>query len=135
MATPIFPWREEYSVHIPQIDSQHQQLIALINQLHAAMLEGNGNQALGGILDDLVRYTESHFVYEESMLRQRGYSGLAGHRAQHEDLTKQIRNLHAQFRSGKLLMTMQVMQFLKDWLANHILTRDMQYARDLLTVS
>ena len=28
-------------------------------------------------------------------------------------------------------MTMQVMQFLKEWLANHILTRDMQYAREL----
>jgi hemerythrin len=39
--------------------------------------------------------------------------------------------MQEQFQSGKLLMTVGVMQFLKEWLANHILTRDMQYAREL----
>jgi hemerythrin len=130
-ANQLFPWREAYSVHIPQIDAQHQQLIALINDLHAAMMKGAGNQALGRILNELVRYTESHFSYEEAMLQQRGYSSLMAHRAEHRQLTQQILDLQTQFRSGKLLMTMQVMQFLKDWLANHILTRDMQYSREL----
>ena len=127
-ATEIFPWREAYSVHISQIDAQHQQLIALINQLHAAMLQGDGGSALGRILDDLVRYTTGHFAYEESMLQQRGYSGLASHRAEHQRLAQQVCDLQAKFRAGKLLMSMQVMQFLKDWLSSHILTRDMQYA-------
>jgi hemerythrin-like metal-binding protein len=131
MATPIFPWREQYSVHIPQIDTQHRQLVDLINGLHASMLDGSGNQALGGILDELVGYAERHFSYEEALLRQRGYSGLAGHRAEHQDLTRQIRSLQEQFRSGKLLLSMQVMKFLKEWLANHILTRDMLYAREI----
>jgi hemerythrin len=131
MSTQIFPWREQYSVHIPQIDGQHQQLVALINDLHAAMLQGNGNQALGRILTELVRYAESHFAYEEALLQQRGYSGLAAHRGEHRLLSGQIRELQEQFRAGKLLMTIQVMTFLKEWLANHILTRDMQYAREL----
>jgi hemerythrin len=130
-ATQIFPWREAYSVHIPQIDGQHQQLIGLINQLHAAMLQGNGAQTLGNILDDLVRYATGHFAYEESMLQQRGYPELAAHRAEHQRLIAQVYQLQKDFRSGKLLMTMQVMQFLKEWLANHILTRDMQYAKEV----
>jgi hemerythrin-like metal-binding protein len=130
-ANQIFPWREAYSVRIPQIDAQHQQLVGLINELHASMLQGNGNEALGRILSELVRYAESHFSYEETLLQQRGYASLPAHRAEHRLLTKQIQDLQAQFRSGKLLMTMQVMQFLKEWLANHILTRDMQYAREL----
>ncbi len=131
MATQIFPWREAYSVHIPQIDGQHQQLVGLINELHAAMLQGEGNKALGHILNELVRYAESHFSYEETMLKQRGYPNLAAHSAEHQKLTAQVRDLQEQFRAGKLLLTMQVMQFLKEWLANHILTRDMQYAREL----
>ena len=130
-ATQIFPWREAYSVHIPQIDAQHQQLIGLINDLHAAMLQGNGKPALARIFGELVRYTDSHFAYEETMLRQRGYAGLAAHSAEHRRLKQQVVDLQVQFQQGKLLLTMQVMQFLKEWLANHILTRDMQYAKDM----
>lgn len=129
--TEIFPWRESYSVQIPQIDVQHQRLVAMINELHSAMLAGNGNAALGRILDELVRYAQGHFAYEEAMLQQRGFAGLVEHRAEHQRLTGQVADLQAQFRSGKLAMTIQVMQFLKEWLANHILTRDMQYAREM----
>jgi hemerythrin len=129
--TQIFPWREDYSVHIPQIDVQHQQLVAIINELHAAMLQGTANAALGRILDELVRYAQSHFAYEEAMLQQRGYSSLTVHRAEHQKLTQQVAELQERFRAGKLTLSVQVMQFLKEWLANHILTRDMQYAKEL----
>jgi hemerythrin len=129
--TQIFPWREDYSVHIPQIDGQHQQLVAIINELHAAMLQGTANAALGRILDELVRYAQSHFAYEEAMLQQRGYSSLTVHRAEHQKLTQQVADLQERFRAGKLTLSVQVMQFLKEWLANHILTRDMQYAKEL----
>jgi hemerythrin len=129
--TQIFPWREDYSVHIPQIDVQHQQLVAIINELHAAMLQGTANAALGRILDELVRYAQSHFAYEEAMLQQRGYSSLTVHRAEHQKLTQQVADLKERFRAGKLTLSVQVMQFLKEWLANHILTRDMQYAKEL----
>jgi hemerythrin len=130
-ATQIFPWREAYSVHIPQIDGQHQQLVAMINDLYTAMTEGNGSAALGDILDKLVRYAQSHFAYEESMLQQRGYSAIVAHRAEHQKLNQQVVDLQDRFKSGKLVMSVQVMQFLKEWLANHILTRDMQYAKEL----
>jgi hemerythrin len=130
-ATPIFPWRETYSVHIPQIDSQHQQLIGLINELHGAMLQGTGATAMGHILDNLVRYTQSHFAFEEALLQQRGYSALTAHRAEHEKLTAQVVDLQQRFRAGKVVMSVPVMQFLKDWLATHILNRDMQYAKEL----
>ena len=34
------------------------------------MMEGNGKTVLAGIMDDLVRYTESHFAFEEAMMRK-----------------------------------------------------------------
>lgn len=128
-ASPIFPWREAYSVHIPQIDAQHQQLIRIINELHEAMRDANGNAVLAKILDDLVRYAQSHFAFEEAMLEERGYSALTAHRAEHQRLTQQVVDLQQKFRSGKLVMSVQVMQFLKEWLANHILQCDRRYAQ------
>jgi hemerythrin-like metal-binding protein len=129
--TVIFPWRDAYSVGMPQIDDQHKGLIRLINNLQSAMMEGNGKNVLSGIMDDLVRYTESHFASEEAMLRLRGYSQLAAHSAEHKKLTAQVCELRDKFRAGKVTISMEVMVFLKNWLADHILSRDMAYAKEL----
>jgi hemerythrin len=129
--TELFPWKEAYSVRIPQIDAQHKQLIRLINDLHAAMLQGKGAASLDRIMGELVRYTESHFAFEEAMLQQRGYKDLASHKLEHQSLAKQVGELHSKVRAGTLAMSGDVLQFLKQWLANHILSRDQQYAREL----
>ena len=76
---PIFPWKDAYSVRIPEIDAQHKILIRLINELHAAMLCGQAAGAMAGIMDELVRYTDIHFRHEEALLERRRYSGLAAH--------------------------------------------------------
>jgi hemerythrin-like metal-binding protein len=110
---------------------QHKGLIALINELHTAMLEGRANQVAGRILDDLVRYTENHFAYEESMLEKRGYPSLPDHHLQHQRLTAEVRDLRDKLRAGRLSVSLEVMKFLKDWLANHILSADQAYARVL----
>ena len=126
----LFPWREAYSVAIPQIDQQHKQLIKLINDMHAAMLAGNGRTTVAGILNELVRYTESHFAAEEALLRERGYSRLAAHQAEHRRLFGQVRELQEKSVAGTFTASMEVMKFLKDWLANHILSNDLAYARE-----
>jgi hemerythrin-like metal-binding protein len=127
----IFPWRDTYSVGIPQIDSQHKGLIRLINDLQTAMMEGKGKQALSSIINDLIRYTESHFAFEEALLQQRRYSALAAHKQEHKELTRQVHELRDKFQSSELTISMDVMKFLKNWLASHILERDKAYAKEL----
>jgi hemerythrin-like metal-binding protein len=129
--TALFPWKDAYSVRMPRVDTQHKGLIALINELHAAMLEGHAKQALSRILDELVDYTEQHFAFEESMLRQRGYSALAAHQQLHLRLTSQVHELRDKLRAGKITVTIETLHFLKNWLSDHILSADMAYAREL----
>jgi hemerythrin-like metal-binding protein len=129
----IFPWLEKYSVGIPQIDTQHQGLVRLINDLHAAMIAGQGSQNIGKILDELVHYTEAHFSYEENMLRERNYSRLFGHQLEHKRLTGQVVELREKYRNNAITLTMEVMRFLKDWLANHIMGHDQKYAAEMKT--
>jgi hemerythrin-like metal-binding protein len=130
-ATVIFPWKEAYNVGIAQVDSQHKGLVKLINDLHSAMQAGKAKEAVGGIIDELIRYTQRHFNDEEAMLRMRGYSKLAAHHAVHQDLTRQVIELRDKFRASKLTLSIEVMQFLKNWLASHILTHDQAYAKEL----
>jgi len=127
----VFPWQPRYSVGITEIDEQHKKLIALINDLQAAMLRGEGKAALSRILDELIRYTETHFAFEENLLRRRNYSELGAHAQQHQNLKKQVYDLRNELRSGKMTVTMEVMHFLKNWLANHILGSDLRYAQEL----
>ena len=130
-APALIVWKDSYSVRIPKIDAQHKILIDLTNQLHGAMLTGKAQEALAKILNDLVSYTDTHFAYEESLLISRRYSGLATHQQQHRALVGQVRELSEKFRGGRLTLSIETLQFLKNWLTSHILSSDQAYAREL----
>ncbi|HLK67818.1 MAG TPA: bacteriohemerythrin [Bryobacteraceae bacterium] len=123
----MFEWNNEYSVRIGSIDAQHRNLFATAQKLYAAMSAGQGKSALARILDRLVQYTASHFAHEERLMRLHGYPGLAAHKAEHEALTKRVLKFQQDYQSGKVSMTVQLLQFLKDWLEKHIRGSDMRY--------
>src|SRR5579872_6450928 len=118
----IFPWRPAYSVGIPQIDSEHQGLVKLINDFYLAMMERKAKEVLTRVIDELIVYTERHFKNEESMLASKRYARLAEHSAVHKKLTGEVYELRDHVRSGEITATIEVSKFLKDWLANHIMT-------------
>jgi hemerythrin-like metal-binding protein len=128
LTLPLITWKESYSVGIPTIDAQHKQLVALINALHDGMRNGLGNEMLSGVFDSLIKYTETHFKDEERMLAVRGYPTLLAHKAQHADFVTDARKLAADFKAGRVALSMPVMSFLKTWLTTHILDSDQQYA-------
>lgn len=130
-APAICTWRPEYSVGMPFIDNQHQTLIRLINDLHLAMREGQGKEALAGVIGELVHYTESHFAAEEAMMQKRRYSGLASHIEEHKRLRQQVLDMRDKVQAGSLTVTIGVLHFLKSWLTDHILVFDRNYAREL----
>jgi hemerythrin len=125
---PIFAWNDSYSVKIMEFDGHHKQLINLINQLHDAMGQGQGQKELGVILNNLIEYTKFHFAAEEKLFTRFNYTASTVHRAQHDALTKKVLELQAEQRSGKIGLSVKVIDFLKDWLTNHILKEDKAYS-------
>ena len=124
---PIFTWSDSYSVNAPGIDAQHKKLFDLINNLHDAMGQGKGKEALGKILDGLMDYTRVHFSDEEKMLEKVNYPDLPVQRVQHAAFVQKISELQKDYKAGKITMTLPTMEFLKDWLLNHILKVDKKY--------
>jgi hemerythrin-like metal-binding protein len=53
---------------------------------------------------------------------------LAAHKAQHEDLTRKVIDLQRQMQADKLMLSIEVMRFLSDWLRQHIGGSDRKYA-------
>jgi hemerythrin len=124
----MFEWKPQYSVQISSIDGQHQNLFRIGGELFAAMSAGRGKAAMATILDRLVQYTAVHFAHEERLMRLHDYPHLAAHRAEHEALTKKVLAFQADFDAGRAAMTVQVLQFLREWLEKHIAGSDQKYA-------
>ena len=123
----LLVWSNAYSVGVEEMDRQHRVLFNMLNDLHAAMLQGKAQELTGTLLKKLVDYTRQHFTAEDTMLAAAGYSGLAPHRMKHKDLMKQVDGYVERYRSGEIAVNVQLMSFLRDWLTKHIQQTDKDY--------
>lgn len=130
-ATTWFPWKDAYSVQVPEIDEQHKRLVAIINRLQDAMLQGRGRAVIESVLNDLEDYTRTHFTFEEQLLAKSGYPKLVAHEAQHKGFIAKLTQLRDEYRSGSITMSVQVMEFVREWLTQHILQEDKAYSEHM----
>ena len=128
VSTLLFPWDDSFSVKIGLIDMQHKKMVGMINELHRAMVGGKGKKNLSSILSGLIDYTREHFITEEILMQAHAYPEFLTHKLEHQKLTKTVVGLQRRFRSNEAGLTIEVMEFLKDWLRNHILGSDKRYA-------
>lgn len=119
-----FNWTNDLAVGNSQIDSDHQHLVSLVNKLHDAMKSGQGNAILGSILDELIKYTASHFKREEMFMQQIGYADTAAHKAEHTKLVNEVLDLQTRFKAGSTTLSVSVFNFLGEWLRTHIKSQD-----------
>jgi len=124
----LFQWNNSYSVHIGVIDTQHKTLVSMVNDLHQAMTGGSGKDKLGGILSNLIKYTQAHFATEERLMQSHGYPDFLAHKSEHDNLTHTVLDLQRRFLSGQVALSIEVMEFLNDWLVKHILGSDKKYS-------
>lgn len=124
-------WNKSFETGIPSIDGQHRRLFDMVNELHDAMQAKRSKEIIGQILFRLIEYTGSHFGHEENLFRTTGYPEEASHKKEHARLVEQVLGLQAKFNSGEAIITQSVIDFLQDWLTNHIKGSDMRYSPHL----
>lgn len=124
----LFPWTDGLSVGHLRIDSQHQTLIGLINDLHDAMKQRQGKTVMATILKELIGYSSRHFSVEEKFMALHGYPQYLAHKAQHAAFISRTLRIQKDFETGHVPLSMDVMDFLKDWLSDHICVVDKQYS-------
>jgi hemerythrin-like metal-binding protein len=129
-------WSESYSVGMPQMDAQHKQLIAIINQLADCQRRSINAQtttqtleaknAFHQALSEMFDYTQNHFKAEELYLQEIGYPQIQAHECEHATFIEKLAELSISAIDGDLDMY-GVHQYLKNWLFGHILKSDMNY--------
>jgi hemerythrin len=128
---PQFNWDARYSVNIKRFDEDHQELFRILNTLHDAMMTGRGQAVMQNVLGELLQYTQGHFSREEAAMRKAGYPKLQAHIEQHRRFVHKVQEVSAKFQGGTLGMTIDMLDFLTDWLKKHIVGVDQQYGEFL----
>lgn len=104
------------------IDTQHRQLVRMVNDLNRAIVGKGGDAELKTMFLSLITFAAEHFETEHRLMAEHGYPGLSEHDAQHDKLTEELRLMLDRFSAGDEL---QLLQKVKDWLMGHIHHCDM----------
>lgn len=121
-------WNSKLSVGISEIDNQHMKLVGYINDLHDAMKVGKAKDVMAGILDNLVKYTLNHFSLEEKLMTQASYPGFLAHKKEHTDFVKKVSDFQSSFTNGSAFVSIDVLNFLREWITHHIQDTDQKYS-------
>jgi len=117
-------WQRQYALGIDKIDSEHRQLVEMISMLEKA--EGRHDEAAiaRDIVNRIVVYVGRHFRSEEDAMNSAGYPHLEAHRKSHNDFTRRVYELKASQNPDAA----EVRKLLMQWLVDHILKADRDYA-------
>lgn len=129
---PDFHWNSSYLVGHPEMDAQHMEMAALINELFSYQEAQRPEDNVVDVLNRLIAHTIRHFSYENRLMLDSSYPLYADHMQEHELLTQQIVNFRDELEAGTRELSSASMLFLKQWLLNHVLNTDRKVAEFIL---
>ena len=132
MEKQFFTWKESYSVGSKIIDNQHKQLIEMLNILYSSYEDKAQSHVIILIIIKLTDYVSLHFRTEERYFDQTNYEHKDEHKKEHAVFIEQINIFKEKFDEGKANLTQEMMNFLKEWLNEHILISDKKYIETLI---
>lgn len=125
-------WSDDFELGVPQFDNHHKHLVSLLNSIYAGMGRSSGGDVVGNVLNDLIDYATYHFDAEEKWMAEKHFPGLAKHRIEHDQFRARMVEIHRDYTRGHKGLSLEILEFLKTWLATHIVGSDAEYGRFVL---
>jgi hemerythrin len=127
----LIEWNDSLKLGIAVVDRQHETLVAIINRLHAATMEGRGTDVISEIMDELIIYTATHFSMEEKYFAQFDYPDAEEHKREHDALIEKVSAFASDFektlRSSRSALAKELLQFLQIWWRYHMMETDSKF--------
>lgn len=121
-------WNDNYQVGIEEIDLQHHYFVGLISRLESELVNIDDAVYTVNLLNELVKYTQFHFLSEENLMYKIHYPDLKTHRKQHFHLLNQLTGKLGLFNES-LIPAEDVINFLKEWFIEHTLKEDKKISK------
>ena len=120
-------WKNEYSVHVKEIDNQHKQLFEIINNLIQVLNTAPKDEVIAEIIGKIVKYKELHFATEEKYFKQFNFEGSNEHEIAHKEFTAKVAAVQAEYQGDTISFAFALVDFLEDWLIGHLMHMDQKY--------
>jgi hemerythrin len=126
----LIEWKREFETGIAEVDHEHQELVGLINDLHAQLQGEADKDTVSQFLGEVFARISAHFALEETVMRKHRYDEYAAHKAEHEALLDQIRDIMDDFEAGTYANAEGALaSAVRDWFVNHFKTKDARLHR------
>lgn len=125
----LIKWTEDLSVGNETLDKEHQKWVAILNNFYQGLMEGKSKEKLSELIVAMLDYTKYHFANEERYMKSINYPDFAEHKEKHDFYVSRITEFYEKVKNGKMVLSLEVTNFLKTWLINHIKGTDQNYAR------
>lgn len=120
-------WTKQLSVGNATLDSEHKNLIGIVNSIEYAIETRDSSALLRGF-KLLMDYTHAHFTNEERFAQAINMP-FDQHKLSHQHLQKELQNTGDELEAKSGIWAEYVMehypQFLREWLIEHIIKEDM----------
>lgn len=121
-----FAWKESLNTGVPDIDSQHHELLTRISKVLEVCNTDQATGEVGQYLSYLRDYTAFHFAAEEREMSTYRYPGLAAHEAEHEQFKARVNDLYRSYteHGASLAVVVMTIRSSGEWLIQHIFKTD-----------
>jgi len=117
-------WDDRFSVGIASVDHEHRELIELINGFQRKIAQDDAVEARRDYLGETLAHISAHFALEEKLMRDSRYDRYAEHKADHEALLDQLRDIMDAVESDHSVDNDLLSEVLEHWFARHFQTHD-----------
>lgn len=125
----IVEWSDDFKTGEDEIDKEHWGLFALIHDLGDKLAQGAVEASIDSTIEALVAYVDVHFEHEQRLMQATGYPSFEAHKKAHEALARRVAGFKKDYgRAPETFDFDALMEFLSNWLSEHILKLDMEFA-------
>lgn len=127
----LLEWRDDFLIGIAEVDGEHRELIALLNEMHDEALRHRSAAQVATVLGEINVRIAAHFALEEKIMRDAAYLYLMPHKQDHEALLDQLADIMDTVDTGGSYSTADLARRLEHWFSEHFRTHDARLHRHL----
>ncbi len=127
----LIEWDQSFDVGVNLINNQHKRLFFLLDELNEAKEKNDTKKVLDNVIQELMFYVDFHFKTEEKYFKEFQYENAEEHIKQHKNFENKAKDFYKKYSEDKeeAKISDEIINFLKDWLVNHIKIVDKAYRK------
>lgn len=123
-AQTFYRWSDKYSFGIYELDEHQSEFFTLLNDLYSAITMKTISDDTRHIDERIIHYTAVQFTIEKNFIDKYHYPNREIHLEQHKNFKQKVYSYQERLRTKDLFVLLEIANFLRNWLGEHIAKED-----------